>query len=153
MDDSSMKTRVVLKVTSGILHVLLNIVFYCIVAVVILKTCTSAYTFSYEIFGNVTVTDTDHAYERQVVIEDHESTMSVASKLQLYKLVENKYSFYVRAKLANENIKAGTYIISSDMNYDKILEVITNTATATAEDSTGQATTSPKASATPTEKP
>ncbi len=151
MDDSSMKTRVVLKVTSGILHVLLNIVFYCIVAVVILKACTSAYTFSYEIFGNVTVTDTDHAYERQVVIEDHESTMSVASKLQLYKLVENKYSFYVRAKLANENIKAGTYIISSDMNYDKILEVITNTATA--EDSTGQATASPKASATPTEKP
>ncbi|MDO5522289.1 MAG: endolytic transglycosylase MltG [bacterium] len=143
MENRSAKTRVALRVTHEILHLLLNIIFYCIVVVVIYKACTTAYTFSYEVFGNVTVTDTDHAYERQVVIEDHESTMSIASKLQLYKLVENKYSFYLRAKLANENIKAGTYVISSDMNYDRILEVITNSAAD--ESKKSSSTTSPSA--------
>ena len=52
--------------------------------------------------------------------------MSVASKLELYKIIENKYSFYVRAKLTDENILPGVYVVRSDMNYDMIFDVITN---------------------------
>ncbi len=124
MAKRSVKTKVVLRITNGLLHILLNAVFYCIVVFVILKACGAAYDFSYQLFGDVRV-DRTNPIERQLVIQKDESTMSVASKLELYKIIENKYSFYVRAKLTDENILPGTYVVRSDMNYDMILEEIT----------------------------
>ena len=127
MAKRSAKTKVALRVTNGLLHLLLNAVFYCIVVFIIVKACSATYDFSYQLFGDVRV-DTVNPIERQLVIEKDESTMSVASKLELYKIIDNKYSFYVRAKLTNEKILPGTYVVSSDMNYDMIFEVITNEA-------------------------
>lgn len=126
MEKGSVKTKLALRVTHSILHIVLNIIFYCLAAFIVYKACSITYQFSYQIFGNVTVTDSEHKYDRQVVIAKNESTMSVARKLELYKIAKNKYSFYVRAKLGEESIKAGTYILSSDMDYDEILNVITN---------------------------
>ncbi len=125
MAKRSVKTKVALRVTHGILHVLLNAVFYCIAVFIILKACGVAYDFSYQLFGDVRIDETN-PIERQLVIEKDESTMSVASKLELYKIIENKYSFYVRAKLTDENILPGVYVVRSDMNYDMIFDVITN---------------------------
>lgn len=125
MAKRSVKTKVALRITNGILHLLLNAVFYCIVVFIIVKACGAAYDFSYQLFGDVRV-DVVNPVERQLVIEENESTMSVASKLELYKIIKNKYSFYVRAKLTDENILPGTYVVRSDMNYDMIFEVITN---------------------------
>ena len=135
MAKRSVKTKVALKVTNGVLHILLNVLFYCIVAVVIIKACTITYDFSYQLFGDVAVSEAP-GIERQIVVDQHESTMSVASKLELYKLIVNKYSFYVRAKLTNEVIKPGTYIINSAMSYDEIFDVITGETEEDSESST-----------------
>ena len=54
-----------------------------------------------------------------------ESTMEVAKILDTKKLIKNKYSFYLRAKLTKQNILPGTYKVSSDMDYDQIFKVIT----------------------------
>ncbi len=124
MAKRSVKTKVALRITNGVLHVMLNAVFYCIVVFIIVKACSAAYDFSYQLFGDVRV-DKTNPIERRLVIEKEESTMSVASKLELYKIIDNKYAFYVRAKLTDENILPGTYVVKSDMNYDMILEVIT----------------------------
>lgn len=130
MAKRSVKTKVALRITNGLLHVLLNAVFYCIVVFLVVKACSIAYDFSYQLFGDVRV-DTTNPVERQLVIEKDESTMSVASKLELYKIIDNKYSFYVRAKLTDESIKPGTYVVRSDMNYDMIFEVITKDSAST----------------------
>ena len=124
MAKRSVKTKVVLRITNGLLHIMLNAVFYCIVVFIIVKACSAAYDFSYQLFGDVRV-DKTNPIERRLVIEKDESTMSVASKLELYKIIDNKYAFYVRAKLTDENILPGTYVVKSDMNYDMIFEVIT----------------------------
>lgn len=134
MANRSAKTKVALRITNSLLHILLNIAFYSIVVFVIIKACGLAYDFSYQLFGDVPLDETN-PIERQIVIEKDESTMSVASKLELYKIIDNKYSFYVRAKLTDEKILPGTYVVSSDMNYDMIFDVITTEVSSTAKSS------------------
>ena len=149
MAKRSVKTKVALRITNGVLHVMLNAVFYCIVVFIIVKACSLAYNFSYQLFGDVRV-DQTNPIERQLVIEKDESTMSVASKLELYNIIKDKYSFYVRAKLTDENILPGTYVVRSDMNYDMIFDVITTeTKQSTAtnkKNATSTSATSSKAS-------
>lgn len=126
MKEDIVRPRLAFRVTHGVVHILLTVAFYCFAAFVVVKACSFAYHFSYEIFGHVTVTDSAHKYDRQVVINENEGTMSVAKKLELYKVIKNKYSFYVRAKIGDERIKPGTYILSSNMDYEQILDVITH---------------------------
>ncbi len=152
MTKRSVKTKVALRITNGLLHVLLNAVFYCIVILVIVKACGAAYDFSYQLFGDVRVDETN-PIERQLVIEKDESTMSVASKLELYKIIENKYSFYVRAKLTDENILPGTYVVRSDMNYDMIFDVITHENLSDSQTAQGTLGTPATAQAASTPKP
>lgn len=127
MAKRSKKTKVALKVTNSILHLLLNVLFYCLVVLIVIKSCAWTYNFSYQLFGDVRVSDTA-GIERQVVISQGDSTMSVASKLELNKLIVNKYSFYLRAKLTDETIQPGIYSINSSMNYDEIFGIITGSA-------------------------
>ena len=64
-------------------------------------------------------------YTAEVTIGKGESTMEVANMLDAKKIIVNKYSFYLRAKLTKQNILPGTYKVSSDMDYDRIFKVIT----------------------------
>lgn len=91
----------------------------------ILKLSTEAYEFTYQIYGAVAVEEAPGAY-REVAIDKGESTMNIASKLELNKLVKNKYSFYLRAKLSNSIILPGTYTLNSSMTYNEIFDIITN---------------------------
>jgi len=51
--------------------------------------------------------------------------MNVASKLELNKIIVNKYSFYVKAKLLKHTIMPGTYALNTSMTYNEIFAVIT----------------------------
>jgi len=52
--------------------------------------------------------------------------MEVARKLELYRVITNKYSFYLKTKLQSEVIMPGKYEVNSSMTYDDILDVITD---------------------------
>ena len=52
--------------------------------------------------------------------------MSIASKLEMNRVIDNKYSFYLRAKLFQSNIKTGKYVVNASMTYGEILDVISN---------------------------
>lgn len=123
----SKKAKVALSITHTIVHFLLNVLFYCIVVFVVIKACSFAYDFSYQLFGDVPVSQSQ-GIERQIVINQGDSTYSVASKLELNKLIVDKYSFYLRAKLTDETIQPGIYTLNSSMNYDEIFAVITGLA-------------------------
>lgn len=117
------KAKVVLNVTSFILHVFINIIFYVLVILLIMKLSTVAYDFSYQIFGDVTV-ESQPGRERKVQIKKGESTLDISKKLEINKLIVNKYSFYVKAKITKRLIMPGTYMINSSMTYDEIFDVI-----------------------------
>jgi len=117
-------SQLVLKITSFILRLLLNIIFYIVVIILITSISKEAYSFCYQIFGQVTASDAP-GRDIEIQIKEGESTMNVASKLELNKIIRNKYSFYVKAKLKKYNIMPGTFSVNTSMTYDEIFAIIT----------------------------
>lgn len=124
MTTKSTRTKIILNVTRFILHILLNAIFYIIVVIVIANFSTTAYEFAYQIFGDVAV-ESEPGHDIEVKIKKGESTISIATKLEKKKVILNKYSFLIRAKITNKIIIPGTFVINSSMNYDEILNILT----------------------------
>ena len=119
-------TKVVLSLTSTILHLLLTILFYVVVVLLVVKGSQLAYQYSYQIFGSVSVSE-DNGKEYSLNIREGESTMNISAKLEQNGIIVNRYTFYIRAKLTKQNIMPGTYSVSSDMDYDDIFKIIAPT--------------------------
>lgn len=120
-------TKVAMDIVSFVLHLLLNILFYAVVVFAIYRTGTAAKDFCYQVFGDVTM-DAKPGINAEITINDGASTMEVASKLEMSRLIPNRYSFYLKVQLMNYKILAGTYILNTSMTYDQILDQITNYA-------------------------
>ena len=116
--------RIVLNIFGVVIHIFLNIIFYMVIVYLVIRASHYAYDFAYQVFGSVSVTK-NSGYTAEVTIGKGESTMEVANMLDAKKIIVNKYSFYLRAKLTKQNILPGTYKVSSDMDYDQIFKVIT----------------------------
>ena len=116
--------RIVLNIFGVVIHIFLNIIFYMVIVYLVIKASHYVYDFAYQVFGSVSVTK-NSGYTAEVTIGKGESTMEVANMLDAKKIIVNKYSFYLRAKLTKQNILPGTYKVSSDMDYDQIFKVIT----------------------------
>ena len=125
MATKSTTVKLTLKITSFILRLLLNIIFYILVVLLIVSVSKQAYTFTYQLYGPDAV---DEAPGREIIfqIKKGESSMDIASKLELNRAIENKYSLYVKTKIQALVIMPGTYIINSAMTYNEILTVITD---------------------------
>jgi UPF0755 protein len=125
MTAKSTTVKLTLKVTSFIVRLLLNIVFYVLVVLLIINISKKAFEFTYEIYGPVTV---DEAPGRDIIfqIAKGESRMDIASKLEMNRAIKNKYTFFLKTKLQEYVIMPGTYVINSSMTYDDILAVITD---------------------------
>lgn len=126
-------TNLVFKITSSLVRTFLNILFYLIVAMLIFKAGTYTYNFAYQIFGSVAV-EPEPGRDVEFQIKKGESTMDVANKLEVSKLVVNKYSFYLKTKFKEYNIMPGTFVLNTSMDYDDILEVITDISNSIAEE-------------------
>ncbi|MGP1612197.1 MAG: hypothetical protein ACTTG8_03825 [Catonella sp.] len=122
--------RIVLNIFGAVIHIFLNIIFYMVIVYMVIKASNYTYDFAYQVFGSVSVTK-DSGYITELTINKGESTMEVARLLEVKKVIPNKYSFYVRAKLTKLNILPGTYKVSSDMDYDQIFKVITTPSKST----------------------
>lgn len=116
-------TKVVLDITSTVLHLLLNIIFFIVVIMLVVKFSQYAYDFSYQVFGSVSVEE-EPGKTYDLTIREGESTLNVAAKLEQHGMVINRFSFYLRAKLTKRNILPGTYEIDASMDYDEIFSVI-----------------------------
>lgn len=127
MESRSQTSKLILGISSFVIHVLLNILFYVIVVMLITKYSGVAFDFAYEVFGEVAAAEAgEKVKDVTITIKKGESTMSIASKLEMNRVIDNKYSFYLRAKLFQSNIKTGKYIVNASMTYGEILDVISN---------------------------
>jgi UPF0755 protein len=125
MATNTAKVKLTLKITSFVLRLLMNIIFYILVVILIVNVSKMAFEFTYELYGPVTV-DKEPGTEIIFQIKKGESTMDIASKLEINRAISNKYSFYLKTKLQNLSIMPGTYKISTAMTYDEILDIITD---------------------------
>lgn len=122
-------TKMALGAASFMLNTALTVLFYVIVVIAVTKISSTVYNYAYQIYGNVSV-EAAPGRTVNVVIEDGETTMNVASKLEFNKIIENKYTFYIRTKLSGKVIYPGTYQVNTSMNYKQILDVIADYDTA-----------------------
>lgn len=117
--------KLALRLTGAITRFILNIIFYILVVAAVYKGATFLYRFSYEVFGSVARSEAPGT-DVPVQIYRGETTMNIATKLETSLVIVDKYSFYFRTKLKNEDIMPGTYILNTSMDYDEILEIITD---------------------------
>ncbi len=125
--------KLVMKFAGSTIRIVLDIIFYIVVLVVMLRAVKYAYDFTYQIFGSVAVAEapgTDVEFE----ISKGESTMDIATRLENMQLIKNKRTFYFRTRLKEYNIIPGTYILNTSMDYETILEIITSSDGAISED-------------------
>ncbi len=138
MGNKSTGIKITLKITSFILRLLLNITFYILVVILIVNLSKAAFNFAYQLYGPDTVAAKGQGTKILLQIKEGESTMDVASKLELMHAIKNKYSFYLKAKLQGEVLMPGTYELSTDMTYDEIMSVITDYSASIIKDPNAQ---------------
>lgn len=126
MATKSTSVKVTLKISSFILRLLLNIIFYALVVFLVIYTSKTAYEFAYQLYGPDAVDNESNDRDIVIKINKGDSTMDVASKLELNRAIKNKNSFWVKVKLQNLLIMPGTYELKSSMTYNEILDIITD---------------------------
>ncbi|MBQ9119801.1 MAG: endolytic transglycosylase MltG [Lachnospiraceae bacterium] len=119
--------KLALRFTGAIIRFIMNIIFYTLVVFVVVRGGTYVYHFSYQVFGSVAKAP-EPGTDVTVQIFRGETTMNIASKLETSLLIVDKYSFYVKTQLKDYSIMPGTYVLNTSMDYNEILEVITNQA-------------------------
>ena len=132
----SPQSRTVLKYLRMVFSILFSILFYAVVAVGIGAISTRAYDFTYAIFGSQ-VMEAKPGHDVEFTIKKGETTSEVAGQLELSRLVANRQTFYIRAKLTSDEsnpIMPGTYRLNTSMNYQEILDVITDSTQALEEE-------------------
>lgn len=129
----STATRIIIRITNFTLKLVLNTLFYTIVVMLIISISKKAYTFTYQIYGDVSV---EEAPGRDIIfqIKKGESSMDISSKLEINRLIMDKNAFFLKAKLQKSNILPGTYKLNTSMNYNDILDNITNYSAAIIRD-------------------
>ncbi len=133
MAKQSQQTKAALDILGYLLGWLLNLVFYAVVALAIYFVATRVYEFSYQVFGD-RVCEAAPGRDVEIHIEEGESTMEIAEKLYMNKIVVNKYTFYLKVQLYEYKIMQGTFELNTSMTYDEILEVITDLSNAISEE-------------------
>lgn len=122
----SSKTRIntSLRIIKFIWHLLINMAFYLIIIYLAVRVGSVIYDTSYQVFGNEGTVESD-GVDVYIKIDQGETTMNVASKLEQNKVIDNKLSFFIHAKLKEYTIMPGIFTLNTSMNYDEIFAVIT----------------------------
>lgn len=119
--------KVAMDVVGFILHLLLNVIFYAVVIFTVYKVGVTAREFCYQVFGDYSM-DAEPGINVEFAIKEGASSMEVSEALEMYRLIPNRYSFYLKVQLMGHKIKAGTYMLNTSMTYDELLDQITNYA-------------------------
>lgn len=128
--EMSKSTKSAIRGISIVIQLFLNILFYVVLIMAVIRVSVWTYSFAYQIFGDVTV-DKAPGTLATIEIKEGESTRAIADDLAKNNLIVNADSFYVRAKLTTSKKKPllpGTYTLNSSMTYDEVLAVLTATA-------------------------
>lgn len=116
--------KVAHKLSTAVLVIVINLVFYGLVAYGVRLAAGYGYDFAYEMFNGRPV----EAEGRDVLVTimKGESAMNIASKLEDSKLVINRYTFFAKLKLKNAEVMPGTFPLNTSMTYDQIIAIITD---------------------------
>jgi cell division protein YceG involved in septum cleavage len=121
MDNNIERTGLIERVIGIILDVLPILCAFIIVA-----WAGKAYSEGYSLFVQKGMDDIGSAHSEMVTLteEDASSAMKVGGILEDLDLISSRYAFAIKAKLSgyDDAILPGTYVLSSDMTMEEMLE-------------------------------
>ncbi len=115
-----------LKAVRTMLIVLLNIVFYGLVAFSAVQLCHAGYSFACEAVGDISK-DLPPGETKTFTIAAADSEYEVAGRLAGQNLIGSRNAFYVRMQLmknSDAHMQEGIYTLNSSMTYEEIIRVI-----------------------------
>jgi UPF0755 protein len=133
------RTKIVITSAKFVLNLLINLVFYILLVLVVIKLSTAAYDFAYQVYGKVSV-EAAPGKDVKFQIKQGEATLDIAKKLERNKIILNKYSFFLRAKItitSETPLLPGTYTLNTSMTYTDIIYRLTGVTTGEEEDQAG----------------
>ena len=113
------------KLTKGINQLTLNIAFYAVVVFVVFTLGAKFYRLGYNVYSDKSLTDTHNKKDYILIIDSGESVKDIANSLDEAGIIDDEYAFRLRAWLQNVKPREGVYDVSSDMNFDELLDIIT----------------------------
>lgn len=120
------KKSTALDVARGVLAFLVNIIVLAIAVIAVVQVCRLSYELSYQIFGEVVVSEPP-GENIPFAITEGESEWSVSERLEKEDLVINKFTFFIRLKLTvhgGQKLSPGAYTLNTSMTYDDLLKKI-----------------------------
>lgn len=124
---TSIYAKVGVSIINTIIYLIFNITFYGLVIFAFIKAGEAAYTFGYQIFGDVSLEQVS-GHEIEFVVTENDNLSEISQRLEEEKMIQNQYSFWVRANLTvskKNPILPGKYQLNAAMNYETILNVLT----------------------------
>ena len=108
-------------ISNVLLRVILHIAVYVILIVAVIFVANKAYDFTYQIYGNVTVSS-EATVTKEIDVKQGMSNLAIARTLENEGLIVNKYSFFIRLKLADKPVQIQKCKISNNMTYETIID-------------------------------
>ncbi|SFR68583.1 endolytic transglycosylase MltG [Anaeromicropila populeti] len=127
MATKAVNNKLILKVMNLVLFGLLHIAFYVVIITTAMHLTGSAYYTAYHVFGKSSVAGTP-GLEVRFTVREGDSISDLAQRLEDNKLIADKASFMIRAKLmvnSDRPIIKGIYVLNTSMSYREIIEMIT----------------------------
>jgi cell division protein YceG involved in septum cleavage len=118
------RSRGLFDVSKFIIVLLAKIAGIIIIIIFAAYICRYSYNFCYQIFGSVAVDEEGKGFTTSVTITDGVTLKQLSKNLEDKGLIIDKNSFYIKAKLDGVQIQSGSFILSSEMDYDEIFEMI-----------------------------
>lgn len=108
---------------SIIVQLLMNILFYGVVIYMTVAFANKAYDFAYQIYGPVTMAEAPGT-SKKIDIKEGTSSTQIANMLYEERLIVDKYSFLLRLKLSEQNVRPNVYTLTTAMTYSDIIAKI-----------------------------
>jgi UPF0755 protein len=123
------------QISRKIIEISLRVLGISVLAMVLYKGTTTAYSYGYAIFNDTPMEEAPGT-DITVTIDKNTSTREIGKLLESQGLVENGFVFYLQTKMIEKGsqIKAGRYELNTSMTAEKMISIMSAEEQGDAED-------------------
>lgn len=116
------------KIAAAVISISLKMIVAVLVAVMLMQTSQRAYQFGLQVFHPEPVSQ-QPGKDMIVIVEEKDSDLEVAKRLESKGLISDAYVFLIQAKLYKAKLYAGTYTLNTSMTSEEMLKIISEKPT------------------------
>lgn len=113
------------KISMKIIRISLKVIVAAVLAMVLYKGTTMAYSYGYAIFNDVPMEEKP-GREVSITIDKDTSAREIGNILESQGLVENGFVFFIQTKMVEKgkDIKPGRYELNTSMTAEEMIQVM-----------------------------